>query len=365
MPIDKEFNDKAWTTIPAFIWAAHQGDIPALEKQLKDGMKIDAQNINGTTALMAAVDEAKDGAVQFLLEKGADVNMRNRAGWSALDLAADLGNLKLVEALIAKGADATTANDCDAPFIRYTGGKELRGRDLGVTPLMITAEKGFEDIAHVLLARGTDVNAADKWGSTALMRAASGGFMADSGHPGMLRLLLAAGADANACDGLGHTAFWHAACKGDAESTAVLLAATDITKEPKPVGPGARQGGWVPRAGADGKVSRLDDALLNAVVFGKNIEVVRMLIEKGADVNTRHAASGASLVYCAAQGGQKDMTQFLLDKGADAAVCNDHRMSPESAAATPEIRDLIKAAQAKNNPPPAPAPTPTPPPPAA
>lgn len=57
---------------------------------------------------------------------------------------------------------------------------------------MPSAEIGNTDMVKLLIAKGLDVNAKDKYGRTALMCAARGG------HAEIMRLLLDSGADVNA-----------------------------------------------------------------------------------------------------------------------------------------------------------------------
>ncbi|MCI0412760.1 ankyrin repeat domain-containing protein [bacterium] len=68
-----------------------------------------------------------------------------------------------------------------------------RQNELGITPLMVAAEKGSHKTVKVLLDAGVDVNAKDKvFTKTALMRAA------ENGHTEILKVLVKAGADLNA-----------------------------------------------------------------------------------------------------------------------------------------------------------------------
>jgi len=51
------------------------------------GADIDAQNKEGITALMNAVEEDNFEVIKVLLEAGADSNLKNKKGESALSLA--------------------------------------------------------------------------------------------------------------------------------------------------------------------------------------------------------------------------------------------------------------------------------------
>ena len=93
-------------------------------------------------------------------------------------------------------------------------------------PDLIRAARS-RDIAAVraLLAKGADVNAKDKNGSTALMLVAS------RGHTDALRALLAAGANVNAKDIGGGTALMGAVMYGHTAAAEALLAAGGQTPE--------------------------------------------------------------------------------------------------------------------------------------
>jgi ankyrin repeat protein len=88
-------------------------------------------------------------------------------------------------------------------------GAELDAADrYGVTALICTAGSGRLDLMRVLLTAGANANLKDKYGRTAVMRAARGG------HLEAVELLLKAGADAAAVDEDGKTALVCAREKG-------------------------------------------------------------------------------------------------------------------------------------------------------
>lgn len=75
----------------------------------------------------------------------------------------------------------------------------------GYHPLINTAEKGYKEIAILLLERGANINLRNKKGTTALMVAAQ------KGHTETVILLLDKGADINSKDYDGWNALMHAA----------------------------------------------------------------------------------------------------------------------------------------------------------
>ena len=134
-----------------------------------------AQDADGTTALHWAAHENDLPAVQRLIKQGANVNAKNDYGATPMSEAAVTGNAALLEALLEAGADAESPN-AD-----------------GQTALMVVARTGSVEAARVLIAHGAKVNAVERWrGQTALMWAVA------QGQPAMVRELIARGAQVNA-----------------------------------------------------------------------------------------------------------------------------------------------------------------------
>jgi hypothetical protein len=70
-----------------FIIYAADNDIYALKKYLKKGVDINVQELNGNTALNAAINNGKFVATEFLLKEGANPNIKNNEGNDALHIA--------------------------------------------------------------------------------------------------------------------------------------------------------------------------------------------------------------------------------------------------------------------------------------
>lgn len=83
----------------------------------------------------------------------------------------------------------------------------------GLTPLMVAARAGADDVLEVLLQSGADAQAVDAEGRNALnwlCRSGQGCHSYLERHTEPARKLLAAGADPYCCDTAGDSAFWHA-----------------------------------------------------------------------------------------------------------------------------------------------------------
>lgn len=120
---------------------------------------------------------------------------------------------------------------------------------------------GYADVMRVLLENGSDINARDPWGRTALM------IVAKAGDEDAFRLLLDWEADIHARDDRGFTALMYAAWQG-------------------------------------------------------HIEIVRALLERGADVNAKENKHGGTALLLAATG-LEERTDRMADRPMDEAITED------------------------------------------
>ena len=89
-------------------------------------------------------------------------------------------------------------------------GADINFADMfGETALMKASTAGFVDCSLLLLENGADINIVDGLGETALSRASK------EGHAKIVRLFLERGADINIVDGRGETALSRASEKAD------------------------------------------------------------------------------------------------------------------------------------------------------
>ncbi|HTY93284.1 MAG TPA: ankyrin repeat domain-containing protein [Steroidobacteraceae bacterium] len=353
--------------------AASQGDRAQVERLLKSGADVNAQQADGATALQWAAYRGDAGLAELLLKAGAKPGLANHDGATPLWLAAARGDAAVIQALLKAGADAN---------------EQL---PLGRRPLMLAARSGSVEAVHALLEHGADVNASEtERGTTALMQAA------DQGHAEVLRELIRRGANVAAVsrpvmrDG-------RTAALGNSEDPrrAVRQQAIAVLCDMKPpdlqqvriqrellFGPSAKsmpdselcQGierrglGFVTIAGAGGNhgagvggevlpdqegdgnpfldasgnpvpspprgrrlpVREPDGGALTALVYAArtgSIEAARALLDGGADVNqtTRY---GWSPLLAAVQNSNYQMARFLIEHGADVNLPNKGGWTP-------------------------------------
>jgi uncharacterized protein len=257
------------------IWAAAaDGDLDAIHGELKKPVFIDAKAECGLTPLHIATLANHPAAVELLLAHGADVSLADREGNTALHMASFLGRTDLVRLLLNAGANP-----------------ELRNH-LGFSSLdnvAITWSAGLEDYYHhVERALKTTLDLEQ-------IRVE---------RPKILRLL--ATESTSPPDLAPPVSIWQAAMTGN---TAVIeqhvRAGTDIN---------ARE------------VLSGSTPLMVATTFGK-VEVARVLIEAGADLETRNNSGGTALhvacFFC-----QPEAVETLLKAGADQGQRNNWQLTP-------------------------------------
>lgn len=194
-------------------------------------------------ALLNAIKRNDLKRVQGLLDRGADVNAADADGWTPLMWAVASGRKEAVSLLLDKGA-------------------ELNARDKEDNTALIHAAMAHPQIAEVLIARGADLNAQNKVGTTALMWA----IFVDNKN--LARNLIARGADLNKQNNYGQSALMTAIAHGSTRLASDLV-----------------------RAGADVRLKNKGGftALMLASCDPKvqSATLVRLLLEKGADMNAR------------------------------------------------------------------------------
>ncbi len=174
------------------------------------------------------------------------------------------GNLEKIQALLDENPDLVNARN-----------------EFGQSPVLLAKYHRREEVVRLLLERGATLN---------IHEAAAVG---DSSR--MMELLEADAALLNAYSGDGFTPLGLAAFFGNARAVHNLLA--------KGAGPNL----------ASNNPMRV--CPLHSAVAGRHMEIVRMLVEAGADVNARQQ-QGFTPLHGAAQAGDEEMARFLLGNGA-------------------------------------------------
>jgi ankyrin len=277
--------------------AAARGDLAAVRALLAKGVDVHAVEVDGTTALHAAVEADRLDITDALLRAGANASGADRYGVTPLYLAAVNGSASILRRLLDAGADPNSVDPT------------------GQTALMTAARTGVADAMRVLLERGAHVDARDpEFQQTALMIAAR------EDHPAAVSLLIAAGAAVNAQTRKGATPAFVPPCKG-----------TGCGSE----GVGINRGG-LPDRGRRAEAKGGMTPLLYAARDG-HADVARALITAGADIELADA-NGIRPLLTAVLNNHLDVARLLIDKGADVNADDFWGRSPLWAAV--EYRNL-------------------------
>jgi ankyrin repeat protein len=276
--------------------------------------------------------------VELLIDEGAKVNAKDERGrtplfwacagyywipndwsWRAWErgFVAGQGSMKIsskirndfketVELLIARGAQINSADR------------------KGATPLHATAVSGQKEIAALLIIKGAKVNARTKMDETPLHWAA------EAGRKEIVELLIANGAHVNLVTKLpkyqwreyrGHTALYYALEEGHKEVAEFLQKyGAKLSQEEQ---------------------ARIDKLLVINVGSG-DFDRVKHLLDKGANPSGRVGPNGDFPLYATAATGNREMAEFLIAAGADV---NAHRTAGWTALHRAAYRGNIEVAK--------------------
>lgn len=156
--------------------AALVGGIPRAEAQL-----------GREASFLQAVKKGEHREVKLMALGTINLNARDLDGTPALMLAIENGDGVMVSMLLREGADP-----------------DIMDRESGETALTMAAGRNSEDLVRRLLEGGADSNLENRGFETALIKAVH------NANRAIIRQLIAAGADPQLQDVTGHSALWYA-----------------------------------------------------------------------------------------------------------------------------------------------------------
>jgi ankyrin repeat protein len=225
------------------------------------------------------------------------VNQLNEVGLPPLYTAVLFGNRQAIDFLLEHGA-VVDIFAC-AYLGRATGAEALIQRDPGLvrattpdgmTALHYAARAGHCEVVDILLRYHADVNARDNRGRTALMEACHGGPWKLEPAEEIIQLLL---------DHAAQVDLFQAAAMGRTDLIASIL---------------DRDEALIDSIDSQGKT-----ALFHAA-HNNRLAAVKLLVERGADINRSDAVGTAALHRTSGQCSD-ELIQYLIDHGADAHLC--------------------------------------------
>ena len=305
--------------------------------------------------------------VHELLRAGADVNAAQGDGMTALHWAAENGRIELAEVLVFAGANPEAAT-----------------RVGGFTPLMVASRAGHAGIVRLLADAGANLEATTETGETALHYAAW------SGNPEIAVALAEKGADVDAQESAnGQTPLMFAAAYGRTEVVRTLLEAgadpsirtnvidypamaredrelirqrdrrlsalfgediisdtpvdgtrqdedeeeAEEEEEERPAGRAATRGQTRAPMSYDQLVGRQGgNAALHYAAREGHHDVVRTLLQGGADIDQVTGGDLSSALLMTILNGHFDLAMWLLEQGADPNLQSDPGATPLYAA---------------------------------
>src|SRR5262245_32941610 len=333
------------------VQAVKNGDATTARALLKQKADSNGAEPDGTTALHWAVRGGNVENVDLLIRSGAKVAVANRYGVTPLSLACATGNAAIVERLLTAGADPNGA---------------LAD---GETALMTAARTGSAETIKALVARGANVKAREKRkGQTALMWAAA------ENNVAAIRALIEAGADVNEkSTGGSFTPYLFAVRAGHVDAARALVDAGVDVNQSMPDGTSAlvlavinahyELAGALLDKGANPNADKQGWTALHQIAWSRrhnagfnlpgpvatggldSLELVRKLVQKGANVNARMTREpkdgnrnqlnriGSTAFVMAAKSDDVPLMRALLDNGANPALTTDRGTTALMAAA--------------------------------
>jgi ankyrin repeat protein len=328
----------------ALMIVARSSNLEAAKLLIKSGANVNArEHWRGQTALMWAAAQSQPGMVQLLVKHGAKVNERSSltnferqvtaeprmqqrppGGFTPLLYAARSGCLECAKSLVRAGADINLPDP------------------EGITPLILAGLNFSFDVAAFLVKEGAELNVWDTWGRSPLyavvdMNTVPTGGRADRPSSDtttgteLVKMMLERGANPNlqiklvpplrslrddrGPDGVlqpGTTPLARAAKGGDVEVVRLLLA-----HRANPSLPTVQ--GVTPMMMAAGTGYSGRDSRGRYQTEEQAIEIIKLLLDAGADIN-QNANDGGTVLHGAAGRGRNEVVHLLVARNADLTV---------------------------------------------
>lgn len=201
-------------------------------------------------------------------------------------------------------SDVVAAGDTTRAQAFLEAGADPEERsNLGFTPLMRAANRADEQMVRLLLDAGADLNATDLAGMTALLIAAR----ADATE--IVVVLLDHGADPLHRSKVGMDALSHAA---DAGAVGVIDLLADLGLDLDAPSGVISKGHGHPRD--------IGSTPLGLAVRARQVEAVERLLQRGGDVDGRSSSGSTPLLQAVYHNAPPEIVRLLLDGGADPEI---------------------------------------------
>ncbi|MBN1798262.1 MAG: ankyrin repeat domain-containing protein [Spirochaetales bacterium] len=284
--------------------AAYNGDLKLVKLFLDKGTDINIQDKFGSTALLLSCSKQYIEVAEYLLDRGADPSKKHILGLDAFWYAFEKRNYALLELLIGHKTDMNgyypTWYYCSAPYFPATA---------------LYQAMFFDDVAMVkfLVRHGADVNIPNHIGLSPLTLAVA------KDNYALTELLIKHGADVHYVDKKEHDVFYYA----------------DKLKNPKIIKLLKRTAGEY--AAPDYEGNRMAAAL-----EADDLEYIRLLVERGADVNQKIIEDYTPLMAACEQGNPAIVEYLIAHKARINDAAEDLGMTPLMIAAAHGNTDVVE-----------------------
>ena len=292
----------------------------------------DVTHYTNSTPLMIASSYGHYDIAKALIDNGALVNLRADDGFNALMEAVRTDNIKMAKLLIEHDSDIN---------IKNKDGKNM---------IMIACENGNEEMFNLLLENNADINEKSSWGASALI------YASEKGNINIMKYLIDNGIDVNGkADDNGDTPLlWAVTGQNPYEASKLLIengADVNATNN-SGVAPATILAGSVPKvvkllkdngADLDTKFADDDPPIAIAASVG-NLEIVKALVENGADVNYYPNDMNYTAIYHAIDQGCYEVAEYLFKNGVDLNI--ELKPSDVYGGAIKESYNLLEYAEA-------------------
>lgn len=304
--------NKKKTGVAEIIELINEGGINASSKtEINIG---DVTHYANSTPLMIASSYGHYDMAKALIDNGALVNLRADDGFNALMEAVRTGNIEIAKLLIEHNSDIN---------IKNKDGKNM---------IMIACEKGNEEMFNILIENNADINEKSSWGASALI------YASEKGNINIMQYLIDNGIDVNGkADDNGDTPLlWAVTGENPYEASKLLIengANVNATND-SGVAPATILAASTPKVvkllkdnGADLDTKFLDYYPPIAIAAGAgNLEIVKALVENGADVNYYPNDINYTAIFHAIDQHNYEVAEYLFKNGVDLNI----KMKPDN-----------------------------------
>ncbi|CAG4944841.1 unnamed protein product [Colias eurytheme] len=263
--------DETWSSMYKWYAAILEKSGAAIAAATMVSNGINQQDAFMRTALHYAAEQGHTDIVKLLLDAGSKLDITAGDGLTSLHIAVIKNHIETVKELLSAGS-----------HVNYKTHEKM-------TALHFAASRGYLDLVKILVSNGAYLEARDTNERTALYLAAG------RGHVDVIKYLISAGANVNGEEIHGYTPLCESVWQRYTKVVELLL-----------------------KSGA--RITHSHKLLHNAILQGQE-DIVTMLVSHGGGINL-HNDTGDTPLLLAVRLSQISVVKILLQKGANANICN-------------------------------------------